>query len=91
MQILDNLIILLLPVIAFFVGKRTSDRYNSDIISELEYQLRLMAAQRGVGYVAPPEKKKRYVPIGQPFMDKLKETGRATQKFSPSDLDEKEN
>ena len=86
MQILDNLIILLLPVIAFFVGKKTSDRYNADIISELEYQLRLNAAQKGVGYVAPPEKK-RYVPIGQPFMDKLKETGRATQKFTPSDLE----
>lgn len=90
MKILDNLIILFLPVIAFFVGKKISDAYHRDIISELEYQLRLMAAQHGVGYVAPPEKK-RYVPIGQPFMDKLKETGRATQRFTPSDLEKKEN
>ena len=89
MQILDNLIILLLLTISFFVGKKISDRYNSDIISELEYQLRLLAAQKGIGYIAPPDRK-RYIPIGQPFMDKLKETGRATQKFTPSDLERKE-
>lgn len=78
MQIVDNIIILLLPVIAFIAGKKISDSYHESIIQHLEYQLRLYAAERGVGYVAPPVKRK-YVPIGQPFMDKLKENGRATQ------------
>ena len=78
MQILDNIIILALPVLAFIAGKIISDKYHERQIQELEYQLRLYAAEHGVGYVAPPAKKK-YVPIGQPFMDRLKENGRATQ------------
>ena len=83
MQILDNIIILSLPVLAFIAGKIISDRYHERQIQELEYQLRLYAAERGVGYVAPPQKKK-YVPIGQPFMDRLKENGRATQSLRNS-------
>ena len=78
MQIIDNIIILALPVIAFIAGKVISDRYHERQIQELEYQLRLYAAERGVGYVAPPAKKKCFQ-IGQPFMDKLKENGHATQ------------
>lgn len=78
MQIIDNIVILLLIVAAFFAGKRISDSYHAEQIAELEFQLRLEAAQKGVGYVAPPQKKK-YVPIGQDFMDKLKSTGHATQ------------
>ena len=82
MQILDNVIILLLPVLAFWAGKHISDRYHEEIIDELRYSLRLNAAERGVGYVAPPVKRQRQrVPIGQPFMDKLKETGRAVQQI----------
>lgn len=81
MQIIDNIIILILPVLAFIAGKRISDSYNLSTIEELKYQMRLFAAKQGVGYVAPPQKAKR-VPIGQPFMDKLKETGRATQQIS---------
>ena len=80
MQIIDNIIILLLPVLAFIAGKKVSDSYNERIISELQYQLRLESAQKGLGYVAPPAKKQR-VPIGQPFMDKLKENGRAVQQL----------
>lgn len=79
MQILDNLIILTLPVLAFIAGKIVSDNYNDKIISYLQYQIRLLSAKEGVGYVAPPAKK--YVPIGQPFMDKLKEQGRAIQQI----------
>ena len=81
MKILDNIIILLLPVLAFIAGKIISDRYNSSIIEELRYQLRLIAAQQGVGYVAPPTEKHKRVPIGQPFMDKLKTNGRAIQQI----------
>lgn len=82
MQILDNVIILSLIVVSFFVGKHISDRYHSRQIDELEYQLRLAAAEKGVAYVAPPVRKR--VPIGQPFMDRLKENGRATQRISRS-------
>lgn len=78
MQIVDNLIILILIAASFFAGKKISDSYNASQIQELQYQLRLYAARDGVGYVAPPVKKK-LVPIGQPFMDKLKENGHATQ------------
>ena len=78
MQILDNIIILTLPVLAFIAGKTMSDRYHERIIQYLEYQIRVNAAEKGVGYVAVPQRKQR-VPIGQPFMDKLKENGRATQ------------
>jgi len=80
MQIIDNIVILLLIFGAFVLGKRISDSYHEKQIQELEFQLRLAAAEKGVGYVAPPVKKK-YVPIGQPFMDKLKENGHATQQL----------
>ena len=78
MQILDNVIILTLIVIAFFVGKIISDKYHAAQIEQLEYQLRLWMAERGVGYIAPQTKK---VQIGQPFMDRLKENGRAIQQL----------
>lgn len=78
MQILDNVIIILLVIAAFLAGKKISDNYHDEQIAELEFQLRLEAAQKGVGYVAPPPKKK-FVPIGQDFMDRLKENGHATQ------------
>ena len=80
MKMLDNVIILLLIVGAFLIGRYISDKYNSQIIDELRYQLRLLSAQHGTGYVAPPVKKK-IIPIGQQFMDKLKENGRAIQKI----------
>ena len=83
MQILDNLLIIALHVLAFVYGKHIADKYNAARIEELEFQLRLLSAERGVGYVQPP---KRYMPIGQQFMDRLKTNGRATQKFSPSDV-----
>ena len=78
MQIIDNVIIIALIVIAFIAGRKTSDSYYADIVSYLQFQLRLYAAEKGVGYVASPPQKKR-VPIGQLFMDKLHEEGRATQ------------
>ena len=85
MQILDNILILLLPVLAFVAGKKISDSYHEHEIQELVYQLRLNAAERGVGYVAPPIRMpKKFVPIGQDFMDKLKEHGHATQALRTS-------
>lgn len=76
MQILDNVLILLLPVIAFIAGKKISDGYHERILSEYEFMLRRQDIEKGIGYVPPV---KKYVPIGQPFMDRLKENGRATQ------------
>lgn len=83
MQLLDNVIILLLIIGAFIAGKVMADRYNERSVAELQYQLRLNAAQNGVGYIAPPPvKRQKIVPIGQDFMDKLKSNGRATQQIS---------
>ena len=78
MNILDNVIILLLIAGAFIAGKLISDKYHERIESEYEYMIKVRAADRGVGYIAPPARKPQ-VPIGQLFMDKLKETGRAAQ------------
>ena len=76
MQIIDNIIILLLVTGSFFMGKRISDGYHRSMIDQLEYQIRLMAAEKGVGYVAPPPRKSDA--IGEEFMERLKENGRAT-------------
>ena len=81
MNILDNVIIIFLIVGSFIAGKVISDRYHEKIESEYEYMIKVIAAERGVGYITPPDKKPR-VPIGQPFMDKLRENGRATQVLS---------
>ena len=81
MNILDNVIILALIFGAFLFGRYVSDSYNTQIIDELRYQLRLLSAQHGTGYVAPPCTPKKRVHIGQPFMDKLKENGRAVQQI----------
>ena len=78
MQLLDNTIIIILIVMAFLAGKKISDSYHERMVNELLFQLRLKAAERGVGYVPYPVAKKPD-PIGQDFMDRLKETGRATQ------------
>ena len=84
MQILDNLIIIILPVIGFIAGKKVADAYNSNTIEELRYLLRLNAAQHGVGYIPPPVKRRRRNILGQDFMDKLHEVGRATQQVRNS-------
>ena len=81
MQIINNIIIVLLPVLAFYAGKTFSDRYHRYILDELEYILRLQAAQKGTGYVAPPPRKQY---VGQNFMDKLHQNGRAVQQINPN-------
>ena len=80
MQMLDNFLILALIAVSFFIGKKISDNYNEQTIRELQYQLRLTSVRDGIGYIAPPAKK-QHVPIGQPFMDKLKQNGRAVQQI----------
>lgn len=77
-MLIDYILVLLLSAASFYAGKRVSDSYNQTVIEELRYQIRVSAAQHGVGYIAPPKR----VPIGQPFMDKLKQNGRATQKIT---------
>lgn len=79
MLTIEALIALILVILAFIAGKCISDSYNEKIISELQFQLRLSAAKQGVGYVAPPPR--RRAQIGQPFMDCLKQNGRAVQKL----------
>ena len=82
MEIVNYILILVLAGTSFFAGKWTADSYHEKINRELLYQIRLNAAKEGVGYVAPPPR--RRVPIGQQFMDKLKENGRAVQKIDPN-------
>lgn len=82
MMILINVIMLALFAIVFYAGKKTADGYNEEIIRELQYQLQIMAAQKGVGFIAPPVRRRV---IGDQFMDKLKKDGRAIQRFTPSD------
>ena len=77
MQIIDNIVILSLIVLAFLAGKKLSDRYHENIVSELEFQIRKHDIEKGIGYVSKTPRK--YVPIGQEFMDRLKENGHATQ------------
>lgn len=79
MGILDNVIILSLIVLSFISGKYISDSYHQKIEDELRYLIKLSVAKEGVGYVAPPPK--RRVPIGQDFMDRLKENGKAVQQI----------
>lgn len=86
MGMLNDAIVLTLIALAFLAGKTMSDRYNAGIIEELRYLLRLNAARDGVGYVAPPISRSasryRYRNVvGQDFMDRLHENGRAVQRI----------
>jgi len=82
MQVLDNLLILGLIAAAFVCGVKVSEHYNRRILSEQQYASKILAAQNGLGYIAPPESKKKIVPIGQPFMDTLEKHGRAVTKLN---------
>ena len=81
MQILDNIIILLLPVLAFIAGKKMSDKYHKAQDEVLTDEIKRLSLIHGIGYLPPEQPVKKYVPIGQPFLDKLKENGRAVQKL----------
>ena len=78
MQILDNFIILLLVVLAFVAGLLVAGNYYRRLIAQHQYTEKILAADKGLGYIAPPEIQKT-TPIGQDFMDKLKVNKRATQ------------
>lgn len=81
MQLLDNIIILLLPVISFVMGKRVADKYKQEQIDMLTDEIKRLSFMNGVGYLSQPQPVKKYVPIGQPFLDKLRDNGRAVQKL----------
>ena len=76
MQIIDNMIILLLIVGAFLGGLALAGMYWRRLIDEWRYTCKLLSAQNGVGYVAPPERKDG--PITEHFMEHLHKNGRAT-------------
>lgn len=83
MQILDNFIIIALHFACFWAGVRLADRYHREEKQQIDYEVRLAQARMGAKdyavYVAPPKKKAM---IGQPFMDRLNKTGRATQQIN---------
>lgn len=80
MQLIDNIVIIGLIVASFFLGRHITLRDYEKLLDYYNYFYRMDAAKQGVGYVAAPSK--RRAPIGQNFMDRLKETGRATQVLS---------
>ena len=77
MQILDNMIILLLIVGAFLSGLVLAGMYWRKVVNELRYTCKILAADKGLGYIAPPETTSDG-PITQDFMDHLHKNGRAT-------------
>lgn len=78
MQILDSVIILALLVLAFIAGLKLAGHYYTQVIAEIEYASKILAGDKGLGYIAPPAHKE-VVPIGQEFMDRLRTHGHATQ------------
>ena len=77
MQLIDNLLILLLICGAFVTGLYLSGRYYKKLLSELQWILKVMTAEKGLGYIAQPEEIPTS-PISQSFMDHLRQHGRAT-------------
>ena len=75
---IDAIIILLLTALAFTAGLLVSARFYEQMLEQHRYTEKILAHEKGIGYVS--QLPKQYAPIGQPFMEKLKETGRATQK-----------
>lgn len=86
MDVIDIVVVVGLCSACFFAGLRTSDRYHEEQNRQVSYEVRLaqarITAKDYAPYVAPPKKKR--MPIGQPFLDKLKANGRATQQISKS-------
>lgn len=86
MDIIDIVVIAGLCCACFYAGLRTSDKYHEEERRQVEYQARLTQARiRSKDYnvyVRPVERKR--MPIGQPFFDRLKKNGRATQQISKS-------
>ena len=78
MQILDNVLILALPILAFIAGLKLAGHYYSRILAEYQYAEKILSAGKGLGYIALPQLKKSG-PIGQDFMDRLHNSGHATQ------------
>lgn len=86
MDIIDMIVEAGLYAACFIAGMRTSDRYHEEQRRQIEYEVRLaqarMKAKDYAAYVKPVERKR--MPIGQPFFDRLKNNGRATQQINKS-------
>lgn len=86
MDIINMIVEVGLYAACFIAGLRTSDRYHDEQRRQVEYEVRLaqarMKAKDYAPYVKPVERKR--MPIGQPFFDRLKKNGRATQQINRS-------
>ena len=86
MDIVDMIVIVGLCSACFVAGLHTSDRYHEEQRRQIDYQVRLAQARIRTKdynvYVKPVERKR--MPIGQPFLDRLKKNGRATQQINSS-------
>ena len=88
MKLLDNFLIITCIVAAFTAGVLLANRYHNKAEQEKDYALRRLAAYKHAGldyydsgpYVAPPIRQ----PLGQQFMDTLREKGRAVQQIGQS-------
>lgn len=83
MNIIDNTIILLLILGAFLGGLKLAGKYYKKLLAELQWLLKVMIAENGLGYIAPPQEEPSQ-PISQMFMDHLKKHGKATQAIRTS-------
>ena len=82
MQILDNLIIVAIHVLCFWAGMHISDKYHREQEAKVDYEVRLAQARIQANDYSVYVPRKR-MPIGQPFLDRLKTNGHATQHISP--------
>ena len=86
MNILDNFLIIAIHVLCFYAGMRISDKYHEQERQRVETEVRLANARFHANdyavYVPPAPVKQKRMPIGQPFMDRVKQNGRATQQIT---------
>lgn len=75
---IDNIIILLLILGAFLGGLYLAGKYYRRLLAEVEWLMKVVIADKGLGYIAPPQEDTSF-PISQSFMEHLKQYGRATQ------------
>lgn len=84
MDILVYLVLVITHFACFLAGLKISDKYHDEKQQEADYQSRLAVARQRAGdfSVLIPKQEIKQMPIGQPFLDKLKENGRATQQIN---------
>jgi hypothetical protein len=76
-KLIDNLLIVMLIAGAFVSGLYLAGRYYKKLLAELQWLLKVLVADRGLGYIAPP-KDEPDSPISQEFYEHMRKNGHAT-------------